>query len=68
MEQQQQKGGVFHDQSGKPSSKRIFGALLIVAGIVTNIVGVGDPETNRVLIWAGTAALGVGTLETRVNK
>jgi hypothetical protein len=60
--------GVFHDHSGKPSSKRIFGALLIIAAIVSNIVGTGDPTTNQVMIWAGAAALGVGTLETRVTK
>lgn len=59
---------LFHDSQGKPSSKRVFGALLIVVGAVGNFIGLGDAQTNQVMIWAGIAALGVGTLETRVSK
>ena len=61
-------GKLFLDSQGKPSSKRVFGALLITGAAVSNWLSLGDPETNRVMIWAGIAALGVGTLETRVAK
>ena len=59
---------VFQDSRGDPSSKRVFGALLIVAGVVSNFVNAGDPETNIVMIWAGIASLGVGVLETKVSN
>lgn len=59
---------LFYDSQGKPSSKRVFGAVLLVGGVVLDALGVGDPETHRVMLWAGIAALGVGTLETRVSK
>lgn len=61
-------GGLFHDKQEKVSGKRVFGAILVIAGIVLNVIGEGDPETNRTMIWAGVASLGVGTLETKVNK
>lgn len=59
---------LFHDSQGKPSSKRVFGAALIVAGVVGSYLSLGDPQTSQVMIWAGIASLGVGTLETRVSK
>jgi hypothetical protein len=59
---------MFRDNNGKISSKRVMGTILLLASIVSNIVGAGDPSTNQVMIWAGVAAIGVGTLETRVQK
>lgn len=59
---------IFSGKDGQLSSKRIIGTLLVVAAVVLNIIETGDPETTRVMIWAGMAALGVGTLETRVAK
>ena len=59
---------IFSDNNGHLSSKRIAGALMIVAAVVLNILETGDPATTQTLIWAGAAALGVGTLETRVSK
>ncbi len=59
---------IFTDKNGKISSKRVFGAILVVAGITANFASLGDPSTNQVMIWAGVAALGVGSLETRVQK
>ena len=59
---------IFSDNNGHLSSKRIAGALMIVAAIVLNVFDAGDAATTQTLIWAGAAALGVGTLETRVSK
>ena len=59
---------LFKDAHGNTSSKRVFGALLIVAGITSNLLALGDPSTNQVMIWAGVSSLGVGVLETKVNK
>ena len=59
---------IFSDNCGHLSSKRIIGTLIVIAAITANLIGAGDPETNRVMIWAGVAALGVGTLETKVAK
>lgn len=59
---------IFTDRNGKLSSKRVMGALLILTGVVYNGIGLGDPATNQVMIWSGIAALGVGTLETKVAK
>ena len=61
-------GTLFKDAQGNTSSKRVFGALLVLAGIASNLAAVGDPATNQVMIWAGVASLGVGVLETKVNK
>lgn len=59
---------LFTDTNGKPSSKRVIGTILVAGAVVLNAIGLGDPETNRVMIWAGIAAVGVGTLETKVSK
>lgn len=59
---------IFMDSQGKMSSKRVWGAALIVAAVVSNLISAGDPATNQVMIYAGVAAIGVGTFETRVNK
>ena len=59
---------IFSGKDNQLSSKRIIGTILIVAGIVSNILAVGDPATNQVMIWAGVASLGVGALETKVSK
>lgn len=59
---------IFSDKSGALSSKRIFGALILIAGVVLTIIEQGDPSTVSTLIWAGVASLGVGTLETKVSK
>ena len=59
---------IFSDKSGDLSSKRIVGTLLVIAAVVMTATGTGDPETVRVMLWSGVAALGVGTLETKVNK
>jgi len=61
-------GTLFKDAQGNTSSKRVFGALLVLAGIASNLAAVGDPATTQVMIWAGVASLGVGVLETKVNK
>jgi drug/metabolite transporter (DMT)-like permease len=61
-------GGLFHDKQEKISGKRVFGGILVVSGIVLTVMGEGDPETVRTMIWAGVAGLGVGTLETKVSK
>jgi hypothetical protein len=50
------------------SSKRLAGWGLIIAGSTFNALGMGDPNVNSGMIYAGVAALGVGVLETRVNK
>ena len=59
---------IFSDKSGDLSSKRIVGTLLVIAAVVMTATETGDPETVRVMLWAGVTALGVGTLETKVNK
>lgn len=59
---------IFSDKNNVLSSKRIFGAALVVAGATFNALGMGDPATNEVMLWAGVASLGVGTLETKVAK
>lgn len=59
---------VFSGADGRLSSKRIMGTLLIACGVVFNALILGDPATNQVMLWAGIAAIGVGTLETRVAK
>jgi len=59
---------IFSGANGQLSSKRIVGTLLIVAAVVFNALSLGDGETTRVMIWAGIAAVGVGTLETKVAK
>lgn len=59
---------IFSGADGRLSSKRIIGTLLVTAAVVVNLLGLGDAETNRVMIWAGIAAIGVGTLETKVSK
>lgn len=59
---------MFVDKTGKLSSKRVIGTLLVLAAIALNALGQGDPSTTQVMLWSGVAALGVGTLETRVSK
>jgi hypothetical protein len=59
---------IFSDNNGHLSSKRIMGTLIVAAAIALTATETGDPETARVLVWAGVASLGVGTLETKVNK
>lgn len=59
---------LFLDKDGKLSSKRVFGAVLVLTAIACNIGQLGDPETTQVMLWAGVASLGVGTLETKVAK
>lgn len=59
---------IFSDKSGSLSSKRIMGTLLVIAAVVLTVIETGDGETVRVMLWSGVAALGVGTLETKVSK
>jgi hypothetical protein len=61
-------GQIWMDKTGKVSAKRVFGSLLVVAAIVGNFLGLGDPSTTHVMLWSGVASLGVGTLETKVSK
>lgn len=59
---------IFTDKQGKLSAKRVFGAVLIVSAIAGNFLSLGSPDTTQVMLWAGVAAIGVGTLETKVAK
>jgi len=59
---------IFTDKTDKLSSKRIFGALLVIAAVVLVILERGAAESVNTMLWAGVASLGVGTLETKVNK
>lgn len=59
---------IFSGKDGRWSSKRIIGTALVIAAVIFNATETGDPETTRVMIWAGIASLGVGTLETKVAK
>lgn len=59
---------IFSDKSGSLSSKRIMGTIVITAAVVLTIIETGDADTLRTMLWAGFASLGVGTLETKVNK
>lgn len=59
---------IFNDKSGVLSSKRIVGALIVIAAVVLIVLERGDPASVQTMIWAGVASLGVGTLETKVSK
>jgi small-conductance mechanosensitive channel len=59
---------IFQDKQGKISSKRVAGYILVVAAIFFNAFSVGDMSVTTAMLWAGIASLGVGTLETRVQK
>jgi hypothetical protein len=59
---------IFSDNAGHLSSKRIMGALLLIAAVIVAVVAEIDPDVIKTMIWSGVAALGVGTLETRVSK
>lgn len=59
---------VFSGQDGRWSSKRIIGTALVVSAVVLTVIETGDAETVRTMLWSGVASLGVGTLETKVNK
>ena len=67
--------GVFQDRDGDTSSKRVFGALLIlVGGLLLLTVGIlalfmtlEDPQTainaGNTMVIAGAGLLGIGVLE-----
>ena len=69
------KNGIFQDANGNRSSKRIIGTALVSSGglfllslgIASIFRAIGDPstalETGKVLLYAGTALLGVGVVE-----
>jgi hypothetical protein len=59
---------IFSDNNEHLSSKRIMGALLLIAAIAIAVTADVDADIVKTMIWAGVAALGVGTLETKVNK
>ena len=59
---------IFSDNNGHLSSKRIVGTLMIIAAVVLLLLERGDSGTIATMIWAGVAALGVGTLETKITK
>ena len=59
---------IFSDNNGHLSSKRIFGAILVISAIVVTVIERGDPASVNTMLWAGVASLGVGTLETKVSK
>lgn len=52
--------GVFEEKDGTPSSKRIFGAFLVVAGVILAF-GDGDTMTVGVLLGAGLGMFGVSS-------
>lgn len=59
---------IFSDNNAHLSSKRIVGTLMIIAAVVLLLLERGDSGTISTMIWAGVAALGVGTLETKITK
>ncbi len=59
---------IFSDNNGHLSSKRIMGTLLLIAAVAVAIVTDVESDVIKTMIWAGVAALGVGTLETKVAK
>jgi hypothetical protein len=59
---------ILSDKTGNLSSKRIIGTLVVIAAVVLIVLDRGDPASVQTLVWAGVASLGVGTLETKVNK
>lgn len=59
---------IFSDAKGVLSSKRIFGALLVVAAVTFHVLGMGEVSFHEVMLWAGVASLGVGTFEAKVSK
>lgn len=51
---------VFEEKDGTPSSKRIFGAFLIITGVIYAIKD-GDPLTVGILLGAGLGMFGVSS-------
>ena len=51
---------VFEEKDGTPSSKRIFGAFLVVAGAVFLMSG-GDTVAGGVILGAGLGMFGVSS-------
>ena len=59
---------IFQDSKGKISSKRVAGFMLIISAIVLIVLDKGQAGNVQAMLYAGVAALGVGTFETRVQK
>ena len=55
---------IFTDESGNPSSNRVFGALLCGAGLVAAFVS--TPAASTALLASGVSLLGVGQIKSAV--
>ena len=60
--------GVFQDNNGNISSKRLFGALLIIVGLAAGYIGAFREvnivvEYSRWVVGFGAATLGLGVFE-----
>jgi|OM-RGC.v1.035602920 hypothetical protein len=60
--------GVFQDSNGNISSKRIFGAVAVIAGLIAGYIGAFRDvglvvEYSRWVIGFGAAILGLGVFE-----
>jgi len=57
---------IFCDKNGDLSAKRIIGTLAIITGAVCAVLGVGDVDLVKALIYSGFVALGVTAFEKKL--